>query len=114
MRLAAFCAMVEAQLVTGSCSPVATPVRQSGRARLEELSALIVRHTAADGMHACELPRVTLIRSSRPTLPMPALYTPSLCLVTQGRKQAVLGALHAFTAGQPPADDQTIVVAKVS
>ncbi|KYF72723.1 AraC family transcriptional regulator [Sorangium cellulosum] len=76
-------------------------MRQSGRARLEELSALIVRHTAADGMHACELPRVTLIRSSRPTLPMPALYTPSLCLVTQGRKQAVLGGrLYDYDAAR--------------
>ncbi|AUX48016.1 AraC family transcriptional regulator [Sorangium cellulosum] len=70
-------------------------------AKLQELSSLIMRHTAADGMHACKLPRVTLIRSSRPTMPMPALYTPSLCLVTQGRKQAVLaGHIYDYDAAK--------------
>ena len=44
-----------------------------------------------DGMHACALPGVTLIRSSAPTMPMPSIYTPSVCLVTQGRKRASLG-----------------------
>ena len=58
---------------------------------LEHLSSLLERHTPRDGMHACALPGVTLIRSSAPTMPMPSIYTPSVCLVTQGRKRAALG-----------------------
>lgn len=34
---------------------------------------------------------VKLIRCSHPTLPMPVIYEPTLCLVAQGRKQAMLG-----------------------
>jgi len=60
-------------------------------ASLQNLSALIMRHAPHDGMHACRVPRVTLIRWSGPTVPMPVMYSPSLCLITQGRKQAVLG-----------------------
>lgn len=58
---------------------------------VEYLSSLLERHTPRDGMHACALPGVTLIRSSAPTMPMPSIYTPSVCLVTQGRKRATLG-----------------------
>lgn len=58
---------------------------------VEHLSSLLERHTPHDGMHACALPGVTLIRSSAPTVPMPSIYTPSVCLVTQGRKRAALG-----------------------
>ena len=59
--------------------------------KIEHLSSLLERHTPQDGMHACALPGVTLIRSSAPTMPMPSIYTPSVCLVTQGRKRASLG-----------------------
>ena len=58
---------------------------------IDHLSVLLERHTPRDGMHACALPGVTLIRSSAPTMPMPSIYTPSVCLVTQGRKRAALG-----------------------
>ena len=59
--------------------------------KFERLSSLLERLTPQDGMHACELPGVTLIRSSAPAMPMPSIYTPSVCLVTQGRKRASLG-----------------------
>ena len=58
---------------------------------LSEMARLIERHTPGDGVHSTALDRVVLIRSSRPTMPMPVLYEPSLCLVAQGRKQALLG-----------------------
>jgi AraC-like DNA-binding protein len=62
----------------------------SGMDTLSEMAALIARHTPGDGMHRSSIERLTLIRSSRPTLPMPVVYEPALCLVAQGRKQAVL------------------------
>ena len=58
---------------------------------IKVLSASIDRHMPSDGMRDCALPRVILIRSSSPTMPMPVVYEPSICLVTQGRKQVVLG-----------------------
>ena len=65
---------------------------------IDQLASLLQRHAPRDGMHACALPGVTLIRASAPTLPMPSLYTPSVCLVAQGRKRAMLGE-RAFTYG---------------
>lgn len=57
---------------------------------IHEIAAIIERHTAEDGFHASALPRVNLIRSSRPTEPLHTVYKPALCLVAQGRKRAVL------------------------
>lgn len=60
--------------------------------QLEILTEIIGRHAPSDGTHLCPLPRVKLLRSSVPTMPMPVIYEPTLCLVAQGRKQAMLGA----------------------
>ncbi len=57
---------------------------------LDEMAGLIAAHTPGDGIFASTIQRLTLIRSSRPTMPMPVMYEPALCLVAQGRKQAVL------------------------
>ena len=57
---------------------------------MKEMGEIIARHIKADGVEASSLPRVTLIRSSRVTEPMPTVYEPSLCIVVQGRKQAVV------------------------
>jgi len=68
---------------------------------IARLSDLIARFVPADGLADCALPRVTLIRSSSPTLPMPVVYEPSICLVAQGRKQVALGdRLLVYDAGQ--------------
>lgn len=64
----------------------------------DTLSVLLERHTPRDGMHACALPGVTLIRWSEPTGPMPAIYVPSVCVVAQGCKRAALGD-RTFTYG---------------
>src|SRR5215470_8351482 len=63
-----------------------------------ELAGLIERNTGADGMQATAIPRLFLIRSSRLTEPMPTVYDPALCLVVQGRKQAML-ADEVYTYG---------------
>lgn len=59
--------------------------------RLNALVDIIDRHTPEDGTYPCALPGVTLIRASSPTMPMPVIYTPTLCLVAQGAKEARLG-----------------------
>jgi AraC-like DNA-binding protein len=58
---------------------------------MDELAALIARYAVGDGIHPTALPRVHLIRSSRPTEPLYALYEPALIIVAQGRKQVMIG-----------------------
>lgn len=55
------------------------------------LAGIISRYAPNDGTFGCALPSVKLIRASQPTMPMPVIYEPTLCLVVQGRKQAMLG-----------------------
>ena len=59
--------------------------------QIEEIADIISRHVTVDGLHASALPRVSLVRSCRPTDPAPAVYKPTLCLIAQGRKQVELG-----------------------
>lgn len=59
--------------------------------QIEEISDIISRHVTVDGLHASALPRVSLVRSCRPTEPAPAVYKPTLCLIAQGRKQVEIG-----------------------
>ena len=58
---------------------------------LQKLADIIGRHVPGDGIHASPIPNVSLIRARAPTMPMPVVYEPTLCLIAQGRKQAMLG-----------------------
>jgi len=58
---------------------------------LDRLVDIVGRHARADGTHRTPIAGVSLIRCSAPTLPMPVVYEPTLCLVAQGRKRATLG-----------------------
>lgn len=58
---------------------------------VEEIAARIAAHTSKDGFHATPIERVTLVRSSTVTMPMPNVYRPQLCLVAQGQKSVKLG-----------------------
>lgn len=58
---------------------------------LDTLAARIARHAPSDGTFETPLPGVKLIRSATPTLPMPVIYEPTVCIVAQGRKRAMLG-----------------------
>jgi AraC-like DNA-binding protein len=60
--------------------------------QLAALAETLSRHAPADGTFACPLPGVSLLRASTPTMPMPVVYEPTLCIVAQGSKRAVLGA----------------------
>lgn len=59
---------------------------------LETLIDIISRHTPSDGMHRTPIPGVSLVRSGSPTVPMPVVYEPTLCLIVQGRKRVMLGS----------------------
>ncbi|MBE1506759.1 AraC family transcriptional regulator [Rhizobium viscosum] len=59
--------------------------------KLTEIAAIIARHVSKDGFQATPIERVTLVRSSTVTMPMPNVYRPQLCLVVQGRKEVTLG-----------------------
>lgn len=56
-----------------------------------ELASLIGQFAPADGIHATAIPRVALIRSSRPSEPTHAVHEPAVCIIAQGRKQVMLG-----------------------
>jgi AraC-like DNA-binding protein len=58
--------------------------------RQRDLTARITRLAPVDGMHKAAFPSLTLIRGSVPTICMPAVYQPSLGIVVQGRKRALL------------------------
>lgn len=62
---------------------------------LTEIAALIARHTSKDGFSATSIDRLTLVRSSTLTMPMPSVYRPQLCIVVQGKKEVTLGD-HVF------------------
>jgi AraC-like DNA-binding protein len=68
------------------------PKRQEQRTQSnkEELVERIARALPEDGAIDI-LPDLRLARSSKPTEPVHAVYQPALCLVAQGRKQAMLG-----------------------
>ncbi len=55
------------------------------------LAGHMVRHAARDGVHATTIPRLSLIRTNRPTEPIHVLHAPAFCLVAQGRKRVMLG-----------------------
>ena len=58
---------------------------------LQRLVDIIGRHVPGDGIHRTPIAGVSLIRARAPTMPMPVVYEPTLCLIAQGRKQATLG-----------------------
>jgi AraC-like DNA-binding protein len=60
-------------------------------ARLTEMSVLMSRFTSTDGVHPTALPRLSIIRSSRPNESTPTVYKPSLCVIAQGSKRVTLG-----------------------
>ncbi len=76
-------------------------MQSSPLAALAALADLVERHVPGDGIHASAIPGVGLIRTSSPTMPMPVVYEPTLCLVAQGRKRAVLGTTsYVYDAAQ--------------
>ena len=57
-----------------------------------ELANLIKRKTPSDGMHDTLIEGLSLAYTTAPSLPMPTLYRPCLCIIAQGSKEITLGA----------------------
>ncbi len=58
---------------------------------LSEIAGLIARHAPGEGIQPMPIKRLSLVRSSTTTMPMPTVYQPLLCLAVQGGKQVTLG-----------------------
>lgn len=67
---------------------------------IEKLATILNRHATRDGIEATVLPRVHVLRSTRPTEPLPVVHRPAVCFVAQGRKQTMLGE-HAYLYSPP-------------
>lgn len=52
-----------------------------------EIAEKIAQHTASDGIHATQIPRLSLVRMSKPTEPIHSVHSASICIVAQGRKK---------------------------
>lgn len=50
------------------------------------LTALLARHASEPGLQSTAVPGLHLYRATAPSEPVHAVYTPSVCLVAQGRK----------------------------
>lgn len=55
-----------------------------------ELVELIDKYSRKDGIHNTAIPGVWCIRSSSPSMKMPVVYNPSLCVIVQGKKEVML------------------------
>ncbi len=58
---------------------------------ISNLAALIKQHVPRTGMTGTSLARLSLFRADAPTVPLPAVYDASLCLIAQGAKRVSLG-----------------------
>jgi AraC-like DNA-binding protein len=69
--------------------------------QIRDLAARVAHLTDGDGIHATALPRVSFVRSSRPTQDIQSIHEPALCLVLQGAKRVMLGeAVFRYGAAQ--------------
>jgi hypothetical protein len=68
-----------------------TPARPGLDAQQTELADRIARTASGDGVQATAIAALTVIRASTPSQPLASVYHPSLCIVVQGRKRALLG-----------------------
>ena len=59
--------------------------------RITQLAAIIDRHVTGSGICTTAMPHVSLIRADQPSMPTPAVYEASLCLIAQGSKRVSIG-----------------------
>jgi AraC-like DNA-binding protein len=58
---------------------------------IADLAALVARHVTRTGMVSTPIDRLSLFRADEPTVPLPAVYDASLCIIAQGAKRVSLG-----------------------
>src|SRR6186713_1112974 len=57
---------------------------------MNELGALVGKHSPGDGMHKTSVGGLICIRLSEPHMQLPSVYQPSICVIVQGEKQVLL------------------------
>ena len=63
----------------------------------KELIELIDRYSREDGIHDTAIPGLWCIRSSSPSMKMPVVYSPSFCVIVQGKKEVMLeGEIYRY------------------
>lgn len=55
------------------------------------LIALIDKFSNGDGVHSTAMPGLKCLKTSAPSMKMPVVYEPCLCLIVQGVKEVMLG-----------------------
>ncbi len=60
------------------------------KSRLGELAALTEKHSHADGICATAISELRCIKLSAPSMQLPAVYEPSICVIVRGSKQVLL------------------------
>ena len=66
-----------------------------------ELARLADLFSNGDGLHKTAVPGLTCIRFSEPSIPLPNVYEPSLCVIVQGRKRVSLeGESYEYAPSQ--------------
>jgi AraC-like DNA-binding protein len=91
-------------------------LRERHMQQLDELSRLIAQHTEGDGIIATAVPRLSLVRISKPTDPVQGVQQPALCLIAQGTKQVMLAeevyeygpARHLIASADVPITGQVV------
>src|SRR5690606_569340 len=71
--------------------PESADMDDDHRKDLAELAELIDRHSSGTGGNETAIPGVSCYREIEPNRTTPTVYVPSLCVIAQGRKQAMLG-----------------------
>lgn len=56
-----------------------------------QFAALIDQYAKGDGIQPTALPRVSVIKATKPSEPVHGVHQPALCILAQGRKQVILG-----------------------
>jgi AraC-like DNA-binding protein len=58
---------------------------------ITDLATLVARHVPRTGMVSTAIDGLSLFRADEPTVPLPAVYDASLCIIAQGAKRVSLG-----------------------
>ena len=59
--------------------------------RLSELASMIAQYAEADGVCETNVPRLAIVRFSKPSEPVHGVHKPAICIIAQGRKQVIVG-----------------------
>ncbi|WP_105429051.1 AraC family transcriptional regulator [Neorhizobium sp. T6_25] len=69
--------------------------------KLDQLARLIAQNTDSDGVFETVIPRLSVIRMSKPTEPLHAIHQPAVCIIAQGAKQVMLAdEIFRYSPGQ--------------